>query len=69
MALEPVLGQGDALGGNTATRPLLAHLDAAHWHRTPAGQVADVLDAETWVRSHLALAGAVLAGVHGPTPG
>jgi plastocyanin len=61
-ALEPVVGQDSVLGRAAVTGPVFAHLDAAHWYRTPAGQVADVLDLEQWLRSHAALAETVLTG-------
>lgn len=48
-------GSGSIAGTTQIGRVFLQHMDAAHWNRSPLGQVSDISNFDSWNKSHLAM--------------
>jgi plastocyanin len=55
MMLDPEVGPSSSLGQAPVTGVFMAHMDAAHWNRSPMGQVSDISNFDSWNKSHLAM--------------
>jgi plastocyanin len=53
--LDYEFGHQSALGQAPVAGTFMQHMDAAHWSRSPAGQVSDIAEFDTWLKGHQAL--------------
>jgi hypothetical protein len=53
--LDFEVGSGSVAGTTQVGRTFLQHMDAAHWNRSPMGQLSDIVNFDSWNKAHLAM--------------